>query len=194
MRKHLASLDGLRGVAALAVAAKHFQNFSRINLHAQQASVAVDLFFVLSGYVIARAYEARLAEGLSWRSYMCLRLARLYFDDTLTRATGGERMFRAVGLNDNKRYTYRLVAVWVENGREVTHETWITFWGGGVDTQHTLPFGTTEEVRREVRERIRFFGRGGGFVFNAVHNIQALVPVENVIAMYETARELRCEE
>ena len=78
MRKHLASLDGLRGVAALAVAVKHFQNFSRINLHAQQASAAVDLFFVLSGYVIALAYEERLAEGLSWRSYMGLRLARLY--------------------------------------------------------------------------------------------------------------------
>lgn len=78
MRKHLASLDGLRGVAALAVAAKHFQNFSRINLHAQQASAAVDLFFVLSGYVIARAYEERLADGLSWRSYMRLRLERLY--------------------------------------------------------------------------------------------------------------------
>jgi len=65
----------------------------------------------------------------------------------------------------------------------------ITFWGGGVDTQRSLPFGTAEEVRREVRERIRAFGRGGGFVFNAVHNIQALVPVENVLAMYETARE-----
>jgi peptidoglycan/LPS O-acetylase OafA/YrhL len=78
VRKHLASLDGLRGVAALAVVAKHFQNLSRINLHAQQASTAVDLFFVLSGYVIARAYEARLAEGLPWREYMGLRLQRLY--------------------------------------------------------------------------------------------------------------------
>jgi len=65
----------------------------------------------------------------------------------------------------------------------------ITFWGGGVDTQHTLPFGTTEDVRREVRQRIRAFGPGAGFVFNGVHNIQALVPVENVLAMYETARE-----
>lgn len=64
----------------------------------------------------------------------------------------------------------------------------ITFWGGGVDTQRTLPFGTVEDVRREVRERIRAFGPGGGFVFNAVHNIQALVPVENVLAMYEAAR------
>jgi peptidoglycan/LPS O-acetylase OafA/YrhL len=78
VRKHLASLDGLRGVAALAVAAKHFQNLSRINLHAQQASVAVDLFFILSGFVIARAYETRLAGGLAWRDYMRLRLARLY--------------------------------------------------------------------------------------------------------------------
>ena len=65
----------------------------------------------------------------------------------------------------------------------------ITFWGGGVDTQATLPFGSPKEVREEVRERIRAFGPGGGFVFNAVHNIQALVPAENVLAMYRTARE-----
>jgi hypothetical protein len=65
----------------------------------------------------------------------------------------------------------------------------ITFWGGGVDTQATLPFGSPREVREEVRERIRAFGPGGGFVFAAVHNIQALVPAENVLAMYQTARE-----
>ncbi|MGA2984451.1 MAG: uroporphyrinogen decarboxylase family protein [Terriglobia bacterium] len=65
----------------------------------------------------------------------------------------------------------------------------ITFWGGGVDTQSTLPFGSPQEVREEVRERIRAFGPGGGFVFNAVHNVQALVPLENVLAMYRTARE-----
>ena len=64
----------------------------------------------------------------------------------------------------------------------------ITFWGGGVDTQRTLPFGSPEDVRREVRERLERFGPGGGFVFNAVHNIQAQVPVANVLAMYETAR------
>ncbi len=65
----------------------------------------------------------------------------------------------------------------------------ITFWGGGVDTQATLPFGSPREVREEVRERIRAFGPGGGFVFTAVHNIQALVPAENVLTMYRTARE-----
>ncbi len=65
----------------------------------------------------------------------------------------------------------------------------VTFWGGGVDTQKTLPFGTPDEVRRQVRERIKTFGPGGGFVFCAVHNIQALVPVENLLAMFETARE-----
>jgi hypothetical protein len=65
----------------------------------------------------------------------------------------------------------------------------ITFWGGGVDTQSTLPFGSPQEVRQEVRERLRAFGPGGGFVFNAVHNVQALVPVENVLAMFRTARE-----
>lgn len=65
----------------------------------------------------------------------------------------------------------------------------ITFWGGGVDTQRTLPFGTPEEVRAEVRERIRIFGPGGGFVFNTIHNVQARVPVENLLALYEAVRE-----
>ncbi|MEW5980023.1 MAG: uroporphyrinogen decarboxylase family protein [Acidobacteriota bacterium] len=65
----------------------------------------------------------------------------------------------------------------------------ITFWGGGVDTQRTLPFGTPEDVRKELRERIRAFGPGGGFVFNTVHNVQARVPIENVLAMYESVRE-----
>lgn len=65
----------------------------------------------------------------------------------------------------------------------------VTFWGGGVDTQRTLPFGSADEVRREVRERLEIFGAGGGFVFNTTHNVQARVPVENVLAMYETVRE-----
>jgi len=67
----------------------------------------------------------------------------------------------------------------------------LTFWGGGVDTQQTLPFGTPEDVRREVLQRIAIFGRGGGFVFNTVHNVQAQTPVENLVAMYEAIRESR---
>ena len=66
----------------------------------------------------------------------------------------------------------------------------LTFWGGGVDTQKTLPFGSVEEVRQEVAERIRIFGPGGGFVFNTIHNVQPLTPIENVLAMYETLREV----
>lgn len=65
----------------------------------------------------------------------------------------------------------------------------VTFWGGGVDTQHTLPFGTPEEVRAQVRERLDIFGKGGGFVFNPIHNVQAKVPIENLLAMYETVKE-----
>jgi len=67
----------------------------------------------------------------------------------------------------------------------------ITFWGGGVDTQKTLPFGTPDDVRREVRQRIEIFGRGGGFVFNTVHNVQANTPQENLVALYEAVREAR---
>ena len=67
----------------------------------------------------------------------------------------------------------------------------VTFWGGGVDTQNTLPFGTPDQVRDQVRECIKTFGPGGGFVFNTIHNVQPQVPVENVLAMYETLRECR---
>ncbi|MCA9411742.1 MAG: methyltransferase [Candidatus Omnitrophica bacterium] len=62
-----------------------------------------------------------------------------------------------------------------------------TFWGGGVDTQQTLPFGTPDQVRNEVSERMRIFGGGGGFVFNTTHNVQANIPIENLLALYETA-------
>jgi hypothetical protein len=61
----------------------------------------------------------------------------------------------------------------------------IVFWGGGVDTQKTLPFGTPEEVRKEVAERVKVFGATNGFVFNTVHNIQCNTPTENVLAMFE---------
>ena len=64
----------------------------------------------------------------------------------------------------------------------------LVFWGGGVDTQKTLPFGTPEEVRKEVAERCRIFGKKGGFVFNAIHNIQPKTPTENIIAMFETVK------
>ncbi len=65
----------------------------------------------------------------------------------------------------------------------------LVFWGGGVDTQKTLPFGTPAEVRREVQERLRIFGQGGGFVFNTVHNVQSGTPAENLVALYETVRD-----
>jgi uroporphyrinogen decarboxylase len=65
----------------------------------------------------------------------------------------------------------------------------ITFWGGGVDTQSVLPFGTPEQVADEVRRRIDDLAPGGGFVFAAVHNIQAFVPPQNIVTMFDTARE-----
>jgi uroporphyrinogen decarboxylase len=65
----------------------------------------------------------------------------------------------------------------------------ITFWGGGVDTQRVLPFGTPQEVADEVKRRIDDLAPGGGFVFAAVHNIQAFVPPENIVAVFDTALE-----
>jgi hypothetical protein len=65
----------------------------------------------------------------------------------------------------------------------------VVFWGGGVDTQKTMMFGTPEAVREEVLRRCEIFGKGGGFVFNSIHNIQANVPVPNIVAMFEAVRE-----
>jgi uroporphyrinogen-III decarboxylase len=67
----------------------------------------------------------------------------------------------------------------------------ITFWGGGVDTQHTLPFGTPDEVRTQVRQRMEIFGKGGGFIFNPIHNVQARIPIDNLIALFQAVKDFR---
>jgi hypothetical protein len=65
----------------------------------------------------------------------------------------------------------------------------LVFWGGGVDTQRTLPFGTPAEVRAEVLERCEIFSEGGGFVFTSIHNVLAGTPVENIVAMIDAVKE-----
>jgi uroporphyrinogen-III decarboxylase len=65
----------------------------------------------------------------------------------------------------------------------------IVFWGGGVDTQKTLAFGAPEEVRAEVLSRCETFARGGGYVFTSVHNVQADVPVLNIVSMIDAVAE-----
>ncbi|MDD3340531.1 MAG: uroporphyrinogen decarboxylase family protein [Lachnospiraceae bacterium] len=64
-----------------------------------------------------------------------------------------------------------------------------TFWGGGVDTQKTLPFGTPEEVYDEVMQRLQLFSKDGGFVFNTVHNIQGQTSAENMMAMFQAIED-----
>jgi uroporphyrinogen decarboxylase len=71
-----------------------------------------------------------------------------------------------------------------EFGRE------LSFWGGGVDTQGVLPRGTPQQVRDHVRRCVETLMPGGGYVFATVHNIQADVPAENILAMWETLREV----
>lgn len=65
----------------------------------------------------------------------------------------------------------------------------IIFWGGGVDTQKVLPFGTPAEVREQVLRRCEVFAPGGGFVFNTIHNVQAKTPVENIVAMLDAVHK-----
>ncbi len=65
----------------------------------------------------------------------------------------------------------------------------LVFWGGGVDTQKVLPFGSPSQVRQQVLERCRVFSRSGGFIFNSIHNIQARTPIENIVAMIDSVHE-----
>lgn len=65
----------------------------------------------------------------------------------------------------------------------------MVFWGGGCDSQHVLPFASPEEVKEDVRKNVEIFKPGGGYIFNNVHNIQADVPAENIVAMYDAAYE-----
>jgi len=68
----------------------------------------------------------------------------------------------------------------------------LVFWGGGVNTQKTLPFGTPDEVYKEVMQQIEIFNSDGtGYVFNAVHNVQSNVPVENIMAMFKAMNDNR---
>jgi uroporphyrinogen-III decarboxylase len=70
----------------------------------------------------------------------------------------------------------------------------LVFWGGGVDTQDVLPFGTPKTIREQVLRRCEIFSRNGGFVFNSVHNIQAKTPVENIVSMIEAVKEFNGRE
>lgn len=65
----------------------------------------------------------------------------------------------------------------------------IVFWGGGCDSQHVLPFATTDEVMADAKKYIETFKSGGGYVFNNVHNIQGGVPAENIVALMDAAYE-----
>ena len=65
----------------------------------------------------------------------------------------------------------------------------LAFWGGSIDAQHVLPSGSPEEIRQEVRRNLEIWKPDGGYVFNNVHNIQAGVPPENIVALYEAAYE-----
>jgi uroporphyrinogen decarboxylase len=66
-----------------------------------------------------------------------------------------------------------------------------TFWGGGINTQQTFPFKSPEEVKEEVRSLVKTWKTGGGFVFAAVHNIQAGIPTANLRALWEAFQESR---
>ena len=69
----------------------------------------------------------------------------------------------------------------------------IVFWGGGVDTQQVLPYGTPEEVEIQVLRNLEVFSKGGGYVFNTVHNAQARTPIKNFIAMLNAVRKFNGE-
>ena len=75
------------------------------------------------------------------------------------------------------------------NWLKATYGDRLSFWGGGIDAQHVLPSASPDEVRKHVGRNVAAFKPGGGYVFNNVHNIQADVPPENVLALFDAAFE-----
>lgn len=67
------------------------------------------------------------------------------------------------------------------------------FWGGGINTQETMPFGTPEEVYAEATERLKIFSQGGGYVFNPIHNIQSQTSAENMMAFFQAAADFNAD-
>jgi len=65
----------------------------------------------------------------------------------------------------------------------------VLIFHGGVDNQHTLPFGSVEEVRKEVIDNLRLLGQGGGYILSPCHNMQSITPVQNIVTLYETGYE-----
>ena len=122
------------------------------------------------------------------------------FFDTVKKNTSAFIHFHCCGS------IYKLLPDFIELGVDVIHPVQVaakdmdssilapefgdrlSFWGG-IDTQKVLPTGTTEEVKAEVRRRIRDFAPGGGYILSAVHDIQPDVPVKNIIAMYKAGKE-----
>ena len=69
----------------------------------------------------------------------------------------------------------------------------ILYWGGGVDTQKVLPFGTPAQVREQVLRRCEIFAKNGGYIFNSIHIVQCNTPIENVVAMIDAVHEFNGE-
>jgi uroporphyrinogen decarboxylase len=65
----------------------------------------------------------------------------------------------------------------------------LVFWGGGIDSQHTLPFSNPDEIKEEVKRNLGIFKPNGGYIFNNIHNIQGDIPPQNIVAMYDAAFE-----
>jgi len=102
---------------------------------------------------------------------------------------------------------YELIPDFIETGVEILNPVQVTnkgvtlerlkkefgrelsFWGGGIDTQHVLPAASPAKIKEEVKKRIEALAPGGGFVFNTIHNIQDDVPPENIAAMHEALME-----
>jgi uroporphyrinogen-III decarboxylase len=131
-----------------------------------------------------KPYHKRINDWIhahtTWKSFFhsCGAVSAL-FDDMIE---AGVDIVNPVQIGAEGMAPERLKAQWGDR---------LVFWGGGIDTQHVLPFGTPEEVAAQVQQTLRVFGAGGGFVFNAIHNIQAMVPTENLMAMVRALETYR---
>ena len=167
-----------------------------------------ELLYQAAGDKIQAVYISGTDFGLQRGPYMSLEAFREFYKPIFTRMnawvhehTGWKTFFHSCGSIVTFLQDFYECGVDILNPVQTTaagmdpvmlKRDWgdkFVFWGGGINTQHTLPFGMPEECYNEAMERLNIFAPGGGFVFNTVHNIQGQTPMENMLAMFQAVRD-----
>lgn len=204
--------EGIRDLTEFMMAASLCPDYIHelFEMHTEYAIKNAELIYQACGDKIQAIYVSGADFGIQTGPYMSIDCYREFYkpyhkkvNDWIHKHTNWKTFFHSCGSVTDFLQDFYECGVDILNPVQLSaagmdgkmlKEQWgdkFVFWGGGVDTQKTLPFGIPDEVYREVTERLNLFSKGGGFVFNTIHNIQGNVPVENLLAMFQAVDDFR---